>query len=116
MLSRDAQGRAERVHSRLRASIGPLDRDFEIMLTIRDEGPADVVLDRLPHEPRDGEALSMRWTLSPAPGAGRGTLLRLALTAKLDVPRMLPLPRGVANDLARKFVEAAAARLGGAVG
>src|SRR5436309_2511741 len=32
VLSRDAQGRAERVHSRLRASFGPLDRDFEIML------------------------------------------------------------------------------------
>jgi ribosome-associated toxin RatA of RatAB toxin-antitoxin module len=113
VLARDPEGLAERVHARLRVRLGPLDREFELMLAVQAQPPTEVLLHRLAHEPSDPEALSLRWMLAPVSGAGAGTRIELQMSAVLDVPRLLPLPGGVAAEMAAQFVAAAALQLGG---
>ena len=112
VLGRDAEERADRIEAVLRAKIGPIDRDFTVRLALRARVPEEVILERLPHEVGDRESLSMRWTLAPAPEGGAGTRLALTLSARLDLPRLLPIPSGAGDEVARRFVAAAVQALG----
>lgn len=113
VLGRDPDDCPDRLETVLRAKVGPIDRDFTVRLGVRARVPEEVVLERLPHERGDRESLSLRWTLAPAPGGGAGTRVSLDLSAKLDIPRLLPIPPGAGDEVARRFIAAAARRLDG---
>lgn len=112
VLARRAEG-ADRVAAVLRARLGPVDRDFDLVFAVRAQAEREVILERAPHEPGDEERMTVHWTLRPLPegdGAG-GCELALALDATLDVPRLVPLPGGLGDQLARGFLEGVARRL-----
>jgi len=67
--------------------------------------PPEVVIQRVGQSPSDAERLELRWTVSPGE-------LRLDVSARLDVPRLLPVG-GVGDSVAQGFVEAARRELDG---
>lgn len=85
--------------------VGPLQRDFELVLTVAAE-PEQLV--RLSSAGDSGPELSMTWRLS----AGPPTELRLELVGRLDVSRLLPLG-GVGDAVAQQLVSGARRELGG---
>jgi hypothetical protein len=106
VVERDEQGRPSRARATLHVSVGPLVKDFDLLLVVRVEPPATVTLARVPHDPSDSERFEVRWQ---AHDAGQ-TRVQLELDANLSVPRLVPLG-GVGESLARGFVEAASRAL-----
>lgn len=101
-------GAVRRARTRLHASLGPIERDFDLLLRVETAGPDLVRLARVPHEPDDPERFEVTWRLG-----AQAALIRidLALVADLDVPRLVPVG-GLGDSIARGFVEAAARALG----
>lgn len=106
VVERDADGQPSRARAKLHAAVGPIARDFDLLLAVT-RSPDTVRLSRVPHEPTDPERFEVTWTLGNGSGARE---LRLALDANLDVPRLVPLG-GVGDAMARGFVAAAVRRL-----
>jgi hypothetical protein len=88
----------------LRASLGPMKRDFQFQVKVTRQPPEVVRLDRLPNEPTDPERLSLIWRVSAEGESTRE--LAVELEALLDVPRLLPM-HGAADAVARGFLSAA---------
>jgi hypothetical protein len=108
VLERDpASGEATRVKTTLHTSVGP-GRDFTLNMGVTRRPPDMVELRRLSHEPSDPEEMTVTWRLSQGPE----TLVELAMAARLDVPRFLPVG-GLAQGLADQFMQAALRELGG---
>jgi hypothetical protein len=105
-LTRDADGRPERVRTTLHVARGPLVRDFHLTLAV-ERHPGAITLARVPHEPTDREEFRVSWRLAPS---GPRTSISLELNANLPVPRLVPLT-GVGDALAAGFVAAAARRV-----
>jgi hypothetical protein len=106
VLERDPQGRPSRARATLHVSVGPLVRDFNLLLAIAIEDPGTVKLTRVPNDPSDMERFEVTWRVDEA----GETRLQLELHANLSVPRLLPLG-GVGGSLAQGFVDAAARAL-----
>lgn len=102
--------RVTRARATLHAAIGPINRDFELLLSVT-RGTDTVTLGREPHERSDREHFEVKWRAIAA-GADH-TRLELALAASLNLPRMLPT-RGLGDTLAAGFVGAAVKELTGA--
>lgn len=111
VLARDRDERPVRAKALLRVSRGPLRRDLELTLALNASAADAVTLTRLPNDSQDEEQFELAWRIE----AGPETLLRLELTANLDVPRALPLA-GAGQAIADGFVAAAARELGGSAG
>ena len=101
VIDRDAAGHPTRAQATVHVSLGPLVRDFDLLLDVvaRSQG---VRLVRVPHESSDPERFEVDWEVSE----GRDVTIRVLLAARLDVPRLLPVG-GVGESLAQGFVAAA---------
>jgi hypothetical protein len=102
VVERDADGLASRAQTKLHLSVGPVTKDFDLLMAVTVEPPGTVKLAKV-----GGAAkFDVIWHLTEA----QGTRIELALDASLDVPRFLPLG-DVGNSVAQGFVSAASAEL-----
>jgi ribosome-associated toxin RatA of RatAB toxin-antitoxin module len=104
VLERDTGGLPSRARTELHVSVGPLTKDFDLLMAVTFEPPGTVKLVKV-----GGAAkFDVIWRLSEADGAS--TRLSLELDANLDAPRFLPLG-GVGDSVAQGFISAARAEL-----
>jgi len=87
----------------LHAAIGPVAREFHLLLAVEAHRPQTVRLTRVPHDSGDRERFEVTWRLEQA----AGTRILVALSANLSLPRLLPVG-GVGEAMAGGFVRAAA--------
>ena len=111
-LERAPGGELTKVKATLALAQGPIQRDFTLHLAVTLERPRLIELRRLPKTPDDQELVVITWRLT-ARGAEL-TALEIALQAKLEIPRFLPIG-GIADGLAGGFMDAALASLAPAV-
>lgn len=111
VIARDAQGRPDRVRAQLSFRQGPLHFERALPLQITRSEPTEVLLERIADSTHDREQFQVRWLLRELDPAR--TDLRVTLSARLDLPAFLPGLGGVANGVARGFLEAAVRSLGG---
>ena len=103
IVQRGADGDPATVRATLHAAIGPLAREFHLLLAVEASRPRTVALRRLAHDSSDRERFEVTWRLEQA----AGTRIHVALAANLSVPRLLPVG-GVGDSMASGFVRAAA--------
>jgi hypothetical protein len=108
VLDRDDHGRATRVQATLLASVGPITREFDPVLSVDVTPPGTVTLTRIPRGPSDAERFQVNWNCHEVTD---GTQLELVLLASLSVPRFVPVT-GVGETLGRGFLDAAIKELG----
>jgi hypothetical protein len=102
VLERDARGLPRRARTKLHLSVGPLTKDFDLLMAVTVESPATVRLVKV-----GGTAkFDVIWRLHD----GEKTRLALELDANLDVPRFVPIG-GVGDSVAQGFISAASAEL-----
>lgn len=102
VLERNARGLPSRAQTKLHLSVGPVTKDFDLLMAVTVESPTTVKLAKV-----GGTAkFDVVWRLTE----GEDTRIELALDANLDVPRFLPLG-DVGNSVAQGFVSAASAEL-----
>lgn len=102
---RDAEGNATRARGLLHVSVGPVVKDFDLVLAVTLPGPRTVQLRRIPHDDDDPERFEVTWRVEQ-------NLLRLDVRATLSVSRFLPVT-GIGDRLAAGFVSAATRALRG---
>ena len=107
VVERDPDGRPSRVRTTLHVAVGPIVRDFHLMMRLETMRPSVVALTRMPNQPSDREEFDVRWALGHE---GEGTRITLDVAANLSVPRLLPVG-GIGDSMATGFVVAAAATL-----
>lgn len=102
VLERDAAGVPSRAQTKLHLSVGPVTKDFDLLMAVTVKPPGTVTLAKI-----GGSAkFDVVWRLTD----GESTRIELELDANLDVPRFLPLG-DVGNSVAQGFVSAASAEL-----
>jgi hypothetical protein len=106
VLERGADGVPVRARTTVHVAVGPLVRDFQLLVTVAVEPRRQVTLTRVAHEATDPEQFQVKWLVEPGPQ----TRLSVELTARLDVPRFLPVG-GIGDSLAQGFVDAASRAL-----
>jgi hypothetical protein len=107
-LERQAGGAPALAATTVHLGLGPLARDFDLLMKITSEPERSVRLARVRHDSSDPEELSLHWQIDPS----RPTGLALELSARLDVPRLVPLA-GLGDAVAQGFLEAAQRELQG---
>jgi polyketide cyclase/dehydrase/lipid transport protein len=65
------------------------------------DGSSEVLIRRLPQEGTDPERLEIRVQVAPESGGCRASV---EISAELDVPRLLPLPGAVGDQLATRLL------------
>lgn len=105
VLDRDGEGRAGTVDALLSLGQGPIRKDFEMKLGVTYEQLRLVELSRLPSDAKDGESITVTWTLAPQDAT---TELTIAFAARLDLPPFLPI-NGIVEAVAQDFLAAAQA-------
>jgi hypothetical protein len=103
--------RPVRARTTVRLTLGPVRRDFDLLIEMSPRAERVVRLTRVGHDADDPEELSVTWRIDdgPSPGTIR---LTVEVSARLEVPRLLPT-QGVGDAVARGFVSAAARALAG---
>lgn len=102
VLERDARGMPSRAQTKLHLSVGPVTKDFDLLMAVTLEPPATVRLAKV-----GGAAkFDVIWRLTE----GESTRIELELDANLDVPRLLPLG-DVGKSVAQGFISAASTEL-----
>ncbi len=109
LLSPEGDRAPVRARTTLHLGIGPIQRDFNLLMELSSEAGRMIRLARVKDEAADAEELSASWRIEERSPAGR-TRLSVEVRARLEVPRLLPL-RGVGDAVARDFVAAAARAL-----
>ncbi|HEY5318848.1 MAG TPA: SRPBCC family protein [Solirubrobacteraceae bacterium] len=109
VLDRDGDGYPVKARGKLHVAVGPLVKDFDLILAITVEDARTVKLSRVPHGPGDDERFEVTWRLQDA---GAGTRIQLEIAAALSVPRFVPVG-GIGDGLAQGFVSSATRALGG---
>jgi hypothetical protein len=99
VLERNADGDPTRARASLHVAVGPLVKDFNLVLLVTFDGTRMVKLAREPHGPADHERFEVAWYLEE----GGGTRIRLQLRASLSVPRLVPVG-GIGDSMAAGFV------------
>ena len=107
-LERSPDDTPVRARATVHLALGPLVRDFELLLAVAVTPGQSVKLTRVPHEPADPERFEVNWCVEP----GSPTRLHLELAARIDVPRLLPVGT-LGEQLAQGFVDAASRALEG---
>jgi hypothetical protein len=108
VLERGADGVPVTARATVHVAVGPLVRDFQLVMSVALEPGRRVTLTRVPHEPTDPERFQVDWRI----GRSAQTRLSVELAARLDVPRFLPVG-AIGDALAQGFVEAASRALEG---
>jgi hypothetical protein len=107
VLERDGDGQPTQARATLHVAVGPLVKDFNLILAVTFEGGRTVTLARMPHGPGDQERFGVAWHLDEGGGTARErTSIRLQLDANLSVPRLVPVG-GIGDSMASGFVSAA---------
>lgn len=106
-IEHDADGMPTRARAILHLGHGPLVKQFPLDLSVITRQLSIVELHRMPEHPQDDEQLSVHWRVSDGVSDRR---IEVEMHAHLAVPRFLPVG-GMADALARSFVEAAAGAL-----
>ena len=102
VVERDASGLPSRAQTKLHLSVGPVTKDFDLLMAVTVEPPSTVKLAKV-----GGAAkFDVIWRLTE----GEQTRIGLDLDASLDVPRFLPLG-DVGNSVAQGFISAASTEL-----
>lgn len=101
---RDPEGNPTRARALLHVAVGPVVKDFDLVLAITVPDPGTVKLTRIPNDARDPERFDVIWRVE-------GRRIRLDVRATLSVPRFLPV-LGIGDLLAAGFVNAATRALG----
>lgn len=109
VVERSDDGRPTATRATLHASVGPIVKDFQLLLAVKAQQFSAVQLTRIPHDASDPERFEVLWSLQP----GSETRIHLTLDASLSVPRLVPVG-GIGDSMAAGFVAAAAAALGNA--
>lgn len=99
---RHAGGLPSRVRTELHLSVGPLTKDFNLLMAVTVEPPATVKLVKVGGDAR----FQVIWRIHD----GEHTRLALEIDANLEAPRFLPLG-GVGDSVAQGFISAASAEL-----
>lgn len=107
VVDRGDDGHATRARTALHVAVGPLTKDFNLLMAVVTVQPQTVTLTRIPHGPSDPEEFAVRWRLE---AENSGTRIRLDIEANLSVPRLVPVG-GIGAEMARGFVTAAAGTL-----
>jgi len=102
-------GHPTRVHAKLHMARGPLVKDFNLVMSVATDGRRQVKLTKVQDAHSGPEVFEVTWLVEDT----GPTLIRLHLSASLDVPRFLPVG-GVGDGLAEGFVGAAVKELTGA--
>jgi hypothetical protein len=109
ILEQGPDGEPVKIKTTLHVAHGPIVRDFKVHMAVTGRRPELIELRRLPKEPSgDHEEILVSWRLSDQDG---GTEIEAGLRASLDIPRFLPIG-GLADSMARGFLDAALAQLG----
>ena len=103
VLERDAGGVPSSAQTKLHLSVGPLTKDFDLLMSVTVMPPATVKLAKV----GGNEKFDVTWRLHD----GDKTRLTLELDANLNAPRFLPLG-GIGDSVAQGFISAASAELG----
>src|ERR1700742_4649564 len=99
-------GHPTRVRAKLHLARGPLVKDFNLVMSVATDGRRQVKLTKV-HDAHSGpEVFEVTWLVEDT----GPTLIRLDLSASLDVPRFLPVG-GVGDGVAEGFVAAAVKEL-----
>lgn len=98
-----------RARTTVHLGIGPIKRDFNLLMEVSSEAGRIVRLARVKDETSDAEELSATWRIDDGPPGSR-TRLTVEVSARLEVPRLLPL-HGLGDAVAGDFVAAAARAL-----
>jgi ribosome-associated toxin RatA of RatAB toxin-antitoxin module len=107
IVERDADGKPTQVRTTLHVSVGPIVRDFHLLMAVQTTHPTAVSLERLRNQPSDREEFEVRWHLTEQ---GASTRITLDVAATLSVPRLVPVG-GIGDTMASGFVVAAAAAI-----
>jgi Polyketide cyclase / dehydrase and lipid transport len=102
-------GHPTRVRAKLHMARGPLVKDFNLVMSLPPDGRRQVKLTKVQDAHSGPEVFEVTWLVEDT----GPTLIRLDLSASLDVPRFLPVG-GVGDGLAEGFVGAAVKELTGA--
>jgi hypothetical protein len=102
VLERDGDGEPSKGRAMLHVAVGPLVKDFDVVLAVRVPDPHTVSLKRIPNHPGDDERFEVTWQMQQ----GDQTRLRLVVRASLSVPRFVPVG-GIGDGLADGFLSAA---------
>lgn len=108
VLGSGSDGRPTRVRAAVHVAVGPITRDFDLVMDLELSRHDAVSLSRVPNEAGDPERFEVVWRIADGPP----TRLRIELTAALEVPRLVPVG-GIGDRLAQQFVEAARRELDG---
>lgn len=102
VLERDASSQPIRVQAELHLSVGPVTKNFDLLMAVTVAPPATVELAKI-----GGDAkFDVTWHLH----GGENTRLTLELDANVDAPRFLPLG-GIGDSVAQGFISAASTEL-----
>jgi hypothetical protein len=102
VLVRDGVGEPTRARALLHVAVGPLVKDFNLVLAVTAPDPQTVKLNRIPNHPGDEERFTVTWRVQE----GARTRISLKVEASLSVPRLVPVG-GIGDGLAQGFVSAA---------
>jgi hypothetical protein len=102
-------GHPTRVRTKLHLARGPLVKDFNLVMAVASDGRRQVRLTKVRDAHSGPEQFEVTWLVEDT----GPTLIRLDLSASLDVPRFLPVG-GVGDGMAEGFVAAAVKALTGA--
>ena len=92
-----SDGEPKRVRTAVHVAVGPITRDFDLMMDVEPSEHDAVCLSRVPNEAGDPERFEVVWRIAEGPP----TRLRIELTATLEVPRLVPLG-GIGDRLAQR--------------
>jgi len=107
VLETGSDGVAIRAQVKLFVSVGPVKKDFNVLMDVSVVAPDRVKLSRVPHDDSDDHRFDVAWEVEDQ---GESRRIALALDASLEVPRFLPLG-SIGDDLAAGFVSAVAREL-----
>ena len=102
VLAGNDAGHPTRVRTKLHMARGPLVKDFNLVMSVASDGRRQVRLTKVQDAHSGPEQFEVTWLVEDT----GPTLIRLDLSASLDVPRFLPVG-GVGDGLAEGFVAAA---------
>ena len=108
VIERDAGGVATTVDAVLAAVAGPLRKEFDVRLSVAAIRPTSIALARVTDERGEHEELTITWLLRDL--GPDGTELSADFSARMDVPRFIPIDP-VAREVANGFLQAALASL-----
>lgn len=105
--ARDSNEVPTAARASLNGRLGPINRTFDLNLSVSVQRPESVELSRIAHDAGDSERFVVRWRLRPEEG---GTRIAVEFDALLSIPPLVPVG-GIADTIAAGFADAAAQAL-----